>query len=90
LLTIFHLGLPQVRRGVRRARGAVDLGLAQHLPVAAVVLLDQLKAPSPFEEVAADQRLLDLVGQSVVARCTQLLDGSLQGQVTVPQRRWNP
>ena len=61
MFAVFHFGLEQVGRGVAGAMPGDDFDVVEHLPVLPVVRLDDLEGPESVDDVAANQRLIDVV-----------------------------
>jgi hypothetical protein len=78
---MLHFGLEQVGRGVAGALPGAEFDIAEHLPVLPVVRLDDLEGPQSVDDVAANERLIDVIGEISVPGGAQLVDRLLQGEV---------
>ena len=84
LLLHLHAGLGEVRRAAARdALGLPDRGLPD-VVVGAVVGLDDLEGPQARQHVAADEHLVDLVGELGVPGLPQVVEGLLELKVGLP------
>src|SRR5690348_15905 len=62
------------------------LVVAEHRPIVVVEFFDDLKCPSPVQDVAAHELVLDPIGDLAVPSLTQFLAGFAEQQVRMPHQ----
>lgn len=81
--TFLHLGFEHMPDSALELVPGTPLVVAERRPVVVVEIFDDLKRPTSFEDVAADQFLLQFVGDLAVTRLPQFVHSIPEQKVGV-------